>query len=225
MGAHPLRVVFGGQAAGNDGAVRAARDHHMLATTGAAAGGGGFLADAVAGVHLTEMIQVVASVGGGALVVVTVLAVHFQVGFYPAFNIRIGVGGGTAVAVRDARCCYGDVRSYWYACTAKGLREAVALLSKRGRGLLPEGKGSLGRDCGSYERALFCRRLLAGERIPGVTGGGSLASKLLQNVAGLTPPAGYPAGGSGSPVPGRRCPPWVGSAGRSHPGCRTPAPA
>ena len=65
---------------------------------GAAAGGGGFLADAIAGVHFTEMIQVVARVGGGALVVVTVLAVHFQVGFDPTFNIRIGVGGVAAVA-------------------------------------------------------------------------------------------------------------------------------
>ena len=97
-GHHPLRVVFGGKAAGDDGAVRAARYHHVLAAAGAAAGGGGFLADAVAGVHLTEMIQVVASIGGGALVVVTVLAVHFQVGFYPTFNIRIGVGGVAAVA-------------------------------------------------------------------------------------------------------------------------------
>ena len=70
----------------------------MLATAGAAAGGGGFLADAVAGVHFTEMIQVVTRVGGGALVVVTVLAVHFQIGFDPTFNIRIGVGGVAAVA-------------------------------------------------------------------------------------------------------------------------------
>ena len=66
-GHHPLRVVFRGQTAGNDGAVRAARYHHMLAATGAAAGGGGFLADAVAGVHFTEMVQVVASVEAAPL--------------------------------------------------------------------------------------------------------------------------------------------------------------
>ncbi len=160
--------------------------------------------------------------------------------------------------MRGARCCYGYVRSYWYVCTTKGLGEAVALLSKRGRGLLQGGTGQNkliidnSRDRPSVVNAKRPRStsgpglcvfrsaptLIAPLSIihfqlsinewweSGRTHRARQTTASTKNDKGeVMPPAGYPAGGSGTPALGRRYPPWVGSAGRTRPGCRTPAPA
>src|SRR5690554_5732527 len=112
-----LRVVGVFHAAGDDGLVRAAGHHHVLSAAGAAAGGGGLLADAIAGVDLAVVVQVVAGVGGRALVVVTMLAVYFQVGPQAGFHVGIGAGGGTAVAryapVRQALDVGGDAAAIY----------------------------------------------------------------------------------------------------------------
>src|SRR5690554_6424657 len=112
-----LRVVGVFHAAGDDGLVRAARHHYVLSAAGAAAGGGGLLADAIAGVDLAVVVQVVAGVGGRALVVVAMLAVYFQVGPQAGFHVGIGAGGGTAVAryvpVRQALDVGGDAAAIY----------------------------------------------------------------------------------------------------------------
>src|SRR5690554_6245034 len=66
--------------AGDDGAPWITWYDDMLPAAGAAAGSGGFLTDAVAGVDLAVVVQVIAGIRGRAFVVVAMLAVHFQVG-------------------------------------------------------------------------------------------------------------------------------------------------
>ena len=85
---HPLRVVFCGEPTGNDGGAGITGYQYMLTSTGTTAGGSGFLAYAVAGIYITEVIQVVTGIGGGALVVMAVLAIHLQIGSDPALDIR-----------------------------------------------------------------------------------------------------------------------------------------